>query len=1022
MRSNSCCIGHELYSVHLKRLLLKPNFYILLVLISALVSHTVPAQTPAAQQLAQSKTFLSHNKSSANAGISPDWYSEAVKNLQQLAEQINPVRPYGCFTATNTRNQTGYYLSPAGYTVENRQQTAWHVAFQLKGLGRSAIQWTPGQAYTTTHANNHLQYNYDHLHIEYLNNSDGLRQNFLVNRKMPGDGALTVSIEPVTDLHPRLLNSNCLAFFNTANKMVLAYEDLNVWDADHKRLPAAMHFNKGMLTIEVDDSQATYPVTIDPLNKTPEWSTSADGLVSGLTTAQLNSAMYGYAVTGLGDVNGDGYGDAAISAPALTNIFSGNGSLASVGAVFVFYGSPAGLATTPAKTLQPNTAVAGALFGTSVDAGDVNGDGINDIIIGAPLDSYTTTASGLLGTTSTTVKAGKVYVYPGGNSVAANPSNFIEIMLQGTDFFSKGITGILLSNVSVDALFGFSVAATGDLDGDNKSDIIVGAPGYLGTGLTAVQNGAAFVYYSGNLTTTTPVQLHTPSPSLLGLVSFPSLTQSGLLFGFSVDGVGDFNNDGYADVIAGAPAGVDLSSLGGLLSGQILSGTAHIYYGTGSGISNTIGTTLKPTSGSLFSNAANLFGYKVKGIKGLSGNRNGSVAIGAPTGGLLSNALSLTIQSGNVHIFKKRTSSPGASVTSDQVLESPRSTSILSVLNTLHLNVLFGAAIDNAYDVNCDGYTDLVVGEPLSSGATLTQLQANAVGGSAYVYLGNATSTYNATPQYTAATDYGSDFLSVNAISLFGFSVAGVPGITGPGATTRILVGSPSAALDFNNSLLNLGSTLGLLYNFAAGDNGPGKSFLFNTQLCISASPLPVIVEEFRGQEKNSTINLYWKTSQEKDLNRFEVERSRDGSHFETIGIVFPWENASHIDYAFSDKNADAGTPYYRLKMIDNNTDYKYSNILTFSISEATAAQVVVTPNPIVDKIGVQFTGLPANTYRIALHNAAGQKFAEQTFNITRYRQTEYLMRPVTMTPGIYFLTVFGKNNTKLRSNRVVVF
>src|SRR5262249_54749606 len=147
---------------------------------------------------------------------------------------------------------------------------------------------------------------------------------------------------------------------------------------------------------------------------------------------------------GLGDVNGDGYGDAAVSAPALTNIISGNGSLASVGAVFIFYGSATGLSTTPAKTLQPNTAVAGALFGVSVDAGDVTGDGINDIIIGAPLDSYSTTTSGLIHTAN--VKAGKVYIFPGGNTAAVNPTNFLEIKLEGSGFFSTGLAGLLGSN------------------------------------------------------------------------------------------------------------------------------------------------------------------------------------------------------------------------------------------------------------------------------------------------------------------------------------------------------------------------------------------------------------------------------------------------------------------------------------------------------------------------------------------------------------------------------------------------
>jgi hypothetical protein len=1004
---NGSFIDQVLFPSPPKLLQVKPNFYMLVVLTMALsFRNTVHAQNTA-QATLHPGSIVTHKQQSLTDETSSSWYNEAIKNIQQIGEQIKPAHPYGCYSATNMRSGAGFYISPAGYKVENGQQPAWQVAFQLKGIGRSGIQWTPDQACSITQTANQLLYNYDNIHIEYINNREGLRQNFLVNRKMPGDGDLTVTIHPVTDLQPRLLNSNSLAFFNSDNKMLLAYEDLHVWDANHKSLPAAMHFSNGLLTIEVNDSQATYPVTIDPLNKTPEWTTSADGLVSGLTTLQLHSSMYGFAVSGLGDVNGDGYGDAAISAPALTSIFSGNGSLASVGAVFVFYGSPTGLSTTPAKTLQPNTAVAGALFGTSVDGGDVTGDGINDIIIGAPLDTYNTTASGILGNTSVNVKAGRVYVYPGGNSAAANPGNFIEIKLQGTGFFSKGIAGILGSNVSVNALFGFSVAATGDLDGDNKSDIIVGAPGYLGTDILDVQNGAAFVYYSGDLTTATPVQLQTPSASLLGLSLFPSLLHSGLLFGFSVDGVGDFNNDGYADVVAGAPAGVDLSSLGGLLTGKFLSGTAHVYYGTGTGITNTVGTTLKPTSGNLFSTAANLFGYKVKGIKGLTGVRNGGIAIGAPTGGILSNALVLTIKCGNVYIFKKRTGAPGSSVLNDQVLESPRSTSLLSVLNTLHLNALFGAAIDNAYDINCDGYPDLVVGEPLSSGATLTQLQTNAVGGAAYVFLGNATGTYNTTPQYTAATDYGTDFLSVNAVSLFGFSVAGVAQVRGIGSSARILVGSPSAALDFDNSLLNLGSTLGLLFNFLAVDNGPGKAFLFNTQLCITEAPLPVTLEEFKGQEKNTAINLYWKTSQEENLNRFEVERSRDGVHFETIGIVFPWENASHIDYVFTDKNATTGNNYYRLKMIDNSTTYKYSGILTFSLTNTPGVQVAITPNPIVDKIGVQFTGLNENTYRIELRNIAGQKFAEKSIFITRYRQTEYLMRTVSMTPGIYFLTVF---------------
>jgi len=220
---------------------------------------------------------------------------------------------------------------------------------------------------------------------------------------------------------------------------------------------------------------------------------------------------------------------------------------------------------------------------------------------------------------------------------------------------------------------------------------------------------------------------------------------------------------------------------------------------------------------------------------------------------------------------------------------------------------------------------------------------------------------------------------------------------------------------------LNLGSTLGLLTNFLAGDNGPGKSFLFNTNLCGSTT-LPVTLVEFKGQEVNATtINLTWKTSSEINLNRFEVEKSRDGALYESIGIVLPWEAANHIDYALSDKSAQAGINYYRLKMTDIDGSFKYSKVLTFSIAETAGARIAIAPNPIIDKINVQLTGLHENIYRMELRNVTGQKFAEKIFNITRYSQTENLMRTASMTPGIYFLTVFDKNYKKVASNRVII-
>ena len=152
--------------------------------------------------------------------------------------------------------------------------------------------------------------------------------------------------------------------------------------------------------------------------------------------------------------SGDGYSDVVVGAR-----YYGNGE-GSEGAAFVYHGSAGGLAMTVSTQLASNQA--GALFGSSVaSAGDVNGDGYSDVIVGALGYSH----------------GGAAFVYHGSAGGLAM------------------IASVQLESNQVYASFGNSVASAGDVNGDGYSDVIVGADRYDNG---EDNEGAAFIYHGNS--------------------------------------------------------------------------------------------------------------------------------------------------------------------------------------------------------------------------------------------------------------------------------------------------------------------------------------------------------------------------------------------------------------------------------------------------------------------------------------------------------------------------------------------
>ncbi|MBL0336183.1 MAG: hypothetical protein IPP73_13005 [Chitinophagaceae bacterium] len=292
------------------------------------------------------------------------WLSQVSKSLNQLNYPVQTLENNFAFEWLNPVQNTKTSIGSSGYFIQglskNHQEQLWDISFGFNSYGRN------NNSIKFDESNNNIvkeigkiNFSSGPLTVEYINNEQGLRQNFILQEKPEGQGNLVVSLHISTALEVSTDHSGQLRFHPAGNNtdLKMIYDGLAVYDSRHQPVPAYMEFDNTthILNLVVNDGHAMYPLTIDPLNHVPEWSTSADGILPALlNNLQLQvQTLYGYTVAGLGDINGDGYDDVSVSAPGMADVVTGTGSLTGVGAVFIYLGSVNGLSVTPIKYFNP---------------------------------------------------------------------------------------------------------------------------------------------------------------------------------------------------------------------------------------------------------------------------------------------------------------------------------------------------------------------------------------------------------------------------------------------------------------------------------------------------------------------------------------------------------------------------------------------------------------------------------------------------------------------------------------------
>ncbi len=457
-------------------------------------------------------------------------------------------------------------------------------------------------------------------------------------------------------------------------------------------------------------------------------------------TVLFQGAFYlnfaGLSVSGAGDVNNDGFADLLIGAPGSfveTSTEAGkaylvfgqqdwsqvqNVSLSSLNNQSI----PQGI-----RFLGPENDFAGAGYSVS-NAGDVNNDGISDFLIAAP------------GASAPASAAGKVYLIFGQTQDAWNQLSDVSLEALSLESNSNP-QGVVFSGTIEGTEAGVSVSNAGDVNGDSIDDFLIGVP-FTQVESVSEAGKTYIVFGQGNWSNnyTFPLSLLGSNSSPRGIVlegPGGSLgyfgSGAGSQTGYCVSGAGDVNNDGFDDVLIGAPsAGLGAHHQSGkayLVFGQAAwNGNGTFYLGA-LGHDNDLQNIV--FSGSLNDNS---LGWSVSNAGDVDNDGFGDFLIGSPFA-----FESLTTESGRAYlIFGQEDWSTVKHFSIGNLNNSSVPHGL--IFEGTSLGSYLGKALANAGDVNGDGIADFLIGSP-QAGAPKPPYDT----GAAYLLLGrelwNGTST-----------------------------------------------------------------------------------------------------------------------------------------------------------------------------------------------------------------------------------------------------------------------------------------
>jgi len=183
----------------------------------------------------------------------------------------------------------------------------------------------------------------------------------------------------------------------------------------------------------------------------------------------------------------------------------------------------------------------------------------------------------------------------------------------------------------------------------------------------------------------------------------------------------------------------------------------------------------------------------------------------------------------------------------------------------------------------------------------------------------------------------------------------------------------------------------------------------YNNKTMSISNVLPFVLSDFTARESGGKALLNWATANEKGAAYFVVERSTDGVSFKAIDTVNASGNNTTAAFYSSQDALQAGTNYYRLKMVDLDIHSTYSKVVQLSVKEPIGVRVF--PNPAVAKITISYPSSSAGN--ISVYNANGVLMQQKR---TDRNSIQANIDVSSYTKGMYYLVIENEHEKITKS------